>query len=292
MARLIPSVARALQVLELFLGEQVSFSVPEMVARLGLPRSTTHELVHALVSMGYLTPLQNHPARFGLGLRVFELGSAYLANMDLAREGTRVARSLVAECDETTQLAVLEGCEVLYIAIVQSSHMVRLVSSVGRRLPAHLTAGGKALLSRLSDEEVVARYGGSKSLPGMTPNSITSMDRLLEELAAVRARGLAFDNCESNSDVRCVAAPVFNSEGNVVAAISISTPIMRVTAPKMLQAAELVGNGAAELSRRLGYRAGLEPSAGTPPDRSQPLRTPSPAAPLARGAARLPEASA
>jgi IclR family transcriptional regulator, KDG regulon repressor len=249
----VPAVARAVVLLELFLDGNRSLSVPEMVVRLGLPRSTTHELVSTLVSKGLLAPVQGQPGRFTLGLRIFELGGAYLAGLDLARQGAEVAEAVVAECDETTQIAVLDGCQAVYIAKVDSTRHLRLVSAVGRRLPAHLTAVGKILLSSLSDEEVVDRYGGSATLPGMTRNSITSMARLLEELAPVRARGLAFDDCESNADVRCVAAPVLDREGAVVAGISISAPITRAGEDRLAQLAKLVQRGAIDLSGRLGY---------------------------------------
>jgi len=253
--RLVPAVVRALDLLELFLDDTRSLSVPEMASRLGLPRSTTHELVQTLVFRGYMSPVEGSPNRFTLGLRALELGSAYLANIDLARECWDVARAVSAKCDETVQVALLDGNEVVYIAKADSTQRLRLVSEVGRRLPAHLTAGGKALLSRLSDEEVLARYQHAQTLPGMTSNSITSMDKLLAELRQARRRGVAFDDCESNTDVRCVAAPVCDLEGKPVVGVSISVPAVRADHRRLTELAELVLCGAADLSRRLGYRA-------------------------------------
>jgi DNA-binding IclR family transcriptional regulator len=230
-------------------------SVPELAARLGLPRSTAHDLVRTLVGRGYLRALDDQPHKFVLGLRVFELGSAYADSLDLPREGRRMAAAVSAVCDETVHVAVLDGTEVVYIAKVDSTQAVRMVSAVGRRLPAHRTAVGKMLLSGLSDGELAGRYGRPRSLASMTPNSITSLPRLRRELAVIRARGMAFDDCESNIDVRCVAAPVYDRDGHMAAALSISVPMTRMRPKRREELAALVKQGAQDLSRRLGFQA-------------------------------------
>ncbi len=229
-----------------------TWRAPRSPARLGLPRSSAHELVQTLAARGYLAPLAQQPNRYALGVRVFELGNTYAAELDLAHEGHEVARSVAAACDETVHLAVLEGTQVVYIVKVDSTYAVRMVSAVGRRLPAHCTGVGKMLLSGLSDAELAGRWDGVESLPAMTSNSITSLERLRQELADIRARGLAFDDCESNVAVRCVAAPVFDHRGEMVAALSISVPTIRMDDVRRVELAALVQNGATDLSRRLG----------------------------------------
>lgn len=248
----VPALARGLDILELFLERPCSLSVPEIAARLGLPRSTAHQLVQTLVARGYLTPLDGQPHRFRLGLRAFELGGAYSAHLDLAREGQEVAQSVASRCGETVYIATLDGTEVVYIAKVDSIHPVRLIASVGMRLPAHCTGLGKMLLAGRSDEELAALYP-SEELPGMTATSITSFSELRGVLAENRAKGLAFDNAESTPGVQCVAAPIFNRDGAMVAALSIATPAMRMSPGRQVVLAELVQAGARELSRRLGY---------------------------------------
>ena len=191
--------------------------------------------------------------RVYLGHRLLELGNAYTDNFDLIAQGRRVAESIVADCDETVQMAILEGTEVVFIAKVESSKTVRLVSRVGSRLPAHCTAVGKMLLSRLTEEEVKALYNGEDELGKMTANSIISVSRLNRELKAVRQRGLSYDDCESNIDVRCVSAPIYDFNNEMVAALSISVPITRMSLARQDELAGIVGKGAAELSRSLGY---------------------------------------
>jgi IclR family transcriptional regulator, KDG regulon repressor len=151
-------------------------------------------------------------------------------------------------------LAMLDGVEVVYLAKVDSIHAVRMVSAVGRRLPAHCTGVGKALLAALSDEELARRYGEDDAapLPAMTPSSLATVGALRATLAQVRVRGHSIDDCESNTDVRCVAAPVYDHRGTAIAAMSISVPISRTTTGWPGALADLVRDGARDLSRRLG----------------------------------------
>ena len=253
MSRKIPSIKRAFDVLELFLKGTRELSVPEIVAQLNFPRTTTYEIVNTLLACGYLTTVEGQSNRVSLGFKLFELGNVYAANVDLISEGRRVAKGLAAKCDETIQIAVRDRTEVLFIAKADCSKLVRLVSTVGSRLPAHCTGVGKMLLSSLSDEEIVGLYEDRNQLPYMTANSITSVSKLLHELEGIRRRGLAYDDCESNIDVRCVAAPVYDGKGEMVAAMSFSVPITRMSLGKQDELAGYIRKGAEELSRSLGY---------------------------------------
>jgi DNA-binding IclR family transcriptional regulator len=144
---------------------------------------------------------------------------------------------------------------VIYIARVESTHPVRMVSAVGRRLPAHCTGVGKMLLSALSEQTLSALYPKQTTLPKMTRTSISSLRRLKSELAEIRARGLAYDEAESSEDVHCVAAGVHDHTGDMVAGLSISVPITRWDDDRRRALSELATDGAARLSTSLGYRA-------------------------------------
>jgi IclR family KDG regulon transcriptional repressor len=253
MGRVVPALSRALDILELFLDRPV-LSAPDITERLDLPRTTVHELVGTLVERAYLVPVGGQPARYRLGIRLFQLGASFADQLDLAREAQDVAHDVAAACDETVHIAVLDGADVVYIAKVDSTHPVRMVSAVGRRLPAHCTAVGKVLLSGLSAEALDARYPRGQALPAMTPSSITSRSRLRAELDDVRRHGLAYDRCESNDAVQCVAAPVYDRDGGLVAAMSIAAPTMRWNDQRQREWSGLVAGGAARLSARLGHR--------------------------------------
>ncbi|MBB0243257.1 helix-turn-helix domain-containing protein [Streptomyces alkaliphilus] len=254
MGRRVPAVSRALDILELFLEGDGTLSAPEITRRLQLPRTTVHELVTTLAARGYLTPLPEQPGRYRPGVRLYQLGSRYAEQLDLATEGDRVAREVAGRCGETVHVAILEDTDVIYIAKVDSSHAVRMVSAAGRRLPAHCTAVGKMLLASLPPAELETRLSPAGPLAAMTPNSITSVPGLRTELERVRERGTAVEHRESNPDVSCVAAPVRDRSGRVVAALSVSVPMIRWSEEREAELTELTAGGAGELSARLGYR--------------------------------------
>ncbi|MER7518374.1 IclR family transcriptional regulator [Streptomyces sp. NPDC126499] len=253
MGRLVPAVTRAFDILELFLQSDDTLSAPEITRKLGLPRTTTHELLTTLAARHYLALVPEQPGRYRLGVRTHQLGSRYAEQLDLAAEGRRVAQEIAETCDETVHVAVLEDLDVIYIAKVDSTHAVRMVSAAGRRLPAHCTSVGKMLLAALPEAELDARIDG-RELAAMTPNSITDPAALRAELAAVRARGTATEHRESNPDVSCVAAPVRDGSGRVVAALSISVPVIRWSEERETELTTLAARGAADLSLRLGHR--------------------------------------
>lgn len=155
-------------------------------------------------------------------------------------------------------VAVLEDMDVIYIAKVDSSHAVRMVSATGRRLPAHCTAVGKMLLAGLPEavlEERLDANTAGRELVRMTPRSITDPDALRAALAEIRILGVAGEQQESNPDVSCVAAPVRDRSGRVVAALSVSVPVHRWTEERENELTALAVKGANELSERLGHRA-------------------------------------
>ena len=251
--RLVPAVVRALDILELFLDGR-ELSVPDITGRLGLPRTTVHELVNTLVARKYLTAVADGVGRYRLGLPLFQLGSVFAEHLDLAREARAVSEEVAGRCDETVHVAVLDGTDVVYIAKADSTYPVRLVSAVGRRVAAHCTAVGKMLLSDLDDAVLADRYPNGTPLARLTPKSITSPTKLRQHLADVREQGFAQESGESNDGVVCVAGPVRDAGGGMVAAMSISVPSPRWTDESAADLRALGLKGAGEVSARLGPR--------------------------------------
>ena len=253
MPRVVPAVIRALDILELFL-DRPQLSAREVIERLDLPRTTVHELLVTLEARSYLISVPGQPVQYRLGMPLFQLGAAFAGRLDLVREAQGVARDVAAACDEAVHVAVLDGADVIYLVKVDSTHPVRMVSAVGRRLPAHCTAVGKILLSSL-DQAGLDAVLTKGALPGMTPDSITDPDRLRAHLERVRAEGVAVDIGESDSAMRCVAAAIRDHTGATIAAMSVSAPIIRWTPQAHVEWTGLVREGAAALSARMGYRA-------------------------------------
>jgi IclR family transcriptional regulator, KDG regulon repressor len=276
MGSMVPALSRGLDVLELFLGGNRELSAPDVVARLGLPRTTAYELMQTLAARGYLEPVPGARGVFRLGLRTFELGSAFAEGIDLVREARSTVLQVTKVTGETSHAAVLSGTEVFYVARAESPHAVRTVSAVGHRLPAHATGVGKALLGALTEEEVRARYAGG-GLARLTKRTITSLSALEDELRRIRASGLAWDNCESNEDVCCAAVAVYDGNG-AAAALSVSVPITRWSPAAAVRYARVVREQADTLSARLGaLPARPEPDF----DRAIALNPPGPGGPAA-----------
>lgn len=249
-----PALRRGLDILELFLERPDALRVPEITEALGIPRASVHELVGALVERGYLRPAPESSSRFVLGVKAFQLGGAYERGLDLVASGRAAARRVAAECGETVQMVIRDGSHVIYVAKIDSTHSIRMVSHVGGRLPAWCTAVGKVMLAALPTDELDALFPDDSALIPMTARSITTRKRLLRELETTRARGWGRESGESNDDVTCVAAPVYDRRGACVAAISISVPNMRWDAAGEPEFVRLIVRGAKELSRELGWQ--------------------------------------
>ena len=244
---------KTFSILEILLQHGSSMHMTEISKKLDLYPSTTHRILDTLKHWGYIEQ-DPHTQKYQLGLKALELGMAKLHQMDLAREATPYLKELVKQCNETVHLGVLEGGEVLYLAKEESSQTIRMISYVGRRAPLHCTALGKVLLTYLSIEER-KKILGEKVLPRLTENTITDKMELEKELGKVREQGFALDREENEKDVCCVAAPIRNYQGEVMAALSISSPIFRIdkNAQNNLKVALL--KTSENISKRLGYNS-------------------------------------
>jgi len=247
--RSVGAVDRACGILDLVARATEPPRISAIALRLGIPRNTTYELINTLCRQSFLEV--GVDGRVRLGFRVFELGGAYAQSLDLIREARLVAHEVAMSCNETCHVARLEGREVVYLVKEEGNQLVRMASAVGRRLPAHGTGVGKMLLAHLRRTELLRRLSGVQ-LERMTPNTIARSNELIAELDLIAARGYATDKEESTPGVRCVAAPVRNDRGEVVAAMSISVPAARMGSRRQGELAAVVMDAAAQLSRRLG----------------------------------------
>ncbi len=186
-----------------------------------LSNSTTFRL---LASLAYHNLVQRNEesGRYSLGLACLYLARAYLLSSDLRREALPELEKLRDETTETVHLAVMDQMEVVYLEKLEGLHAVGLMSSrVGGRSPAHSTGLGKVLLAYAPVELVQAHYD-AKTLERYSDRTITRLDELLEHLSEVRRQGYALDLGEHETEIRCIAAPVHDLRGEVVAAISVS----------------------------------------------------------------------
>jgi IclR family KDG regulon transcriptional repressor len=247
----VKSVLRAVRILESFDREE-GMTVTEISRRLGLPKSSVHDILSTLVMEGILEKDSDN-SRYHLGLKLFELGDKARSSLEIRKVATPFLKSLNSELDETVHLTVLDEGEVLYIECFESTKRLRTYSVIGVRAPLHCTAVGKAIMAFLPIEEV-EKIIQKKGLEKFTENTIVDKEKLLDELERIRKRGYAVDNMEHEEHVRCVGAPVFNYDGRGVASISISGPSQRVTEEMVPEIAKMVISTTREISKRLGYK--------------------------------------
>ncbi|MHC2995608.1 MAG: IclR family transcriptional regulator [Candidatus Atribacteria bacterium] len=242
---------KTFSILEILLQHGSAMNMTEISEKLGLYPSTIHRILDTLRHWGYVEQEPNNQ-KYQLGLKVLELGMAKLHQMDLVREATPYLKDLVNQCNETVHLGVLEEGEVLYLAKEESSQTIRMVSYVGRRAPIHCTALGKVLLAYLSEEKRKDILD-KKGLPSLTEKTITNKKELEKELCKVREQGFALDRGEFEKGVRCLAAPIRDYQGKVIAAISISGPAFRIDVNKQNHLKEVLIKISKKISKRLGY---------------------------------------
>jgi DNA-binding IclR family transcriptional regulator len=250
----VPAVDRAIELLQALARAGKPLTLSELSELTATSRSTAYNILATLQAHGFV----EKNARFktyGLGLALFELGHAYIAQVNLIPAFRECARRLVEECAETVKLVVLDGRDVVYLATQEGPQSVRLAALVGTRLPAHVTAVGKVLLAQFSDEEIVRRYADYIFLP-RTPNSINNFTKLQEELRFARQHGYAYDHEESAQGVNCVAAPIYDHTGEVVAAMSVGVPNHRMTPTRLDELTQRLLPYAHQLSRTLGWVEG------------------------------------
>jgi DNA-binding IclR family transcriptional regulator len=252
----IQTVANALRLLEEFEGEE-ELGVTELSRRLVLHKNNVFRLLATLEQRGYIEQRSEND-RYGLGVRCLALAQAYSGSHDLLRRGRPILRELSRTTGESAHLGLLKGRLVVHVDGVASGQLVATASRVGQSLPVHGTALGKVLLG-CSSEEVRKAYDheiDGEELPRLTDQTIVDRDKFFEHVRSVAVRGFALDLEECEDGLTCAAAPVYDPEGRVVPAISVSGPAFRLDEERLrLQVVPSAIQAAEHLSRDLGFGA-------------------------------------
>lgn len=244
----VKSADRTLDVLESLAGGGATLA--ELAARLDIPKSSLHSILRTLEHRGWVETDSSRSIH-SLGMSALLIGSSYVDQDPTVIRTSDIMDRLAADTGETIHLARLELPDVVYLAKRESAHPLRMFSAIGRRLPAHATALGKAALAELPDDTVRAILPAI--LPGATSRTITARDELIEHLAEVRRVGYAVDDEEAGVGMRCFAICLpFQSPSKD--AISCSVPIARLDDAKEHAIVELLHSARDELSRQFGHR--------------------------------------
>lgn len=232
------------------LAELGEATLTEVARRAGLSASTTYRLLETLRQQGY-AEWDERSGLFRVGLRAYQVGAAFSARNSLLGAAQLELPGLVAALNETVNLAALRGRQAVYVYQAEASQLMRMFTQVGAVAPLHCSGVGKVLMAGQPEEEVRA-YLGEGPFPAYTPHSLTTLPAYLEELARVRQQHYALDDEERELGVRCVAVPVQDAGGAVVAAVSVSAPAARLPAEAVPDLARRVQEVAGRISARLG----------------------------------------
>jgi len=244
-----PAAAKTVQILEALVELDKPVTLQDLIEYTDLPKSSVYVILATLESLRYVE--RDTTKMFRLGPKAIQIGAAAIQKTNLSQHFHQIARRIVEECGETVQLAILDQTEVIYIAREDGTRQVQLVSNVGRRLPAHATGLGKALLATLPNGDIDALYAG-RQLPILTAHTIKTLDQLKEELDRVRELGYAHDNQESSEGLQCLAAPIYDYTGHAVAAISVSFLTVRASPEHFQCILDSVKRAARDISERMG----------------------------------------
>src|SRR6056297_13788 len=215
----VKGLARALSILEVLLHRSSPISITQLSQQLGIFPSTVHRMIDTLKYWGFVEQIP-YTQEYRLGLKVVELGMAKLYQLNLFNEAIPFLKQIAEQFDETVNLGVLDQGEVVYLDKVESTRIVKAVLYPGRRAPFHCTAIGKVLMA-FQPKSIRSKYTKEKKLTRYNQHTITDPELLENELMKIRESGYALDNGEQIEEVHCVAVPIFNLHGIVIAAISI-----------------------------------------------------------------------
>jgi len=213
-------------------------------------KSTSYRLLVHLEGAGYL--VRDSQGAYFLGPRLVKLGSGITYQSTIRRIGRPTLEELRRVTEETVNLAVLDGPSILYIDVLESPHLFRMVSEIGMRRALHCTGLGKAILA-WQPSEVREQILRGMQLERFTEHTIVRKSDLTAELGRIQRRGYALDNEEAQRGARCLAAPIFDSQRAVIAGISVSGPLTRMTRKRIAEIAKAIKESAAEISRNLGH---------------------------------------
>lgn len=247
------AVGRALSILEMVAESGQGLTNSDISRKLGIPKSSASYILRVLERRNYLR--RNPDGRYRLGLKLLSLTEGAMTHLDVREAAAPALADFLKKSKlPEVHLAVLDNGRAVYIEKLETeSSFIRMDIWVGHRLPVHTTAIGKVLVSYLP-EDVIVKILETRGMERRTRRSITTVPKFLRETERVRRFGFAVDDEENSEGVRCIAAPIFDAKGQVIAALGTSSVVLHISERNMPKIAELVKFSAARVSRELGYR--------------------------------------
>jgi len=243
-------IKKAFSILELFLDHGDELALEDISRLSGLNKPTARRIALALVECGYLRqPVKR--GKYSLGMKFLDFSGNIKMHNSIIRVAAPHLMQLKEQVNESVTMAIWDGKNTALCQSFLADHPLKVVPDEGSRLVLHATSVGKAAIAELSDEELHMYVGDN--LRRFTPNTITDINDLKKHLIIVRQEGVAFDDEEYNLGIRGIGAALKNGDGDVVGAISILGPSVRLTRARLRECVPVIKNYALEISRELGY---------------------------------------
>lgn len=247
-------VGKVIQILERLDQAPGGLLLREIVTSTSINKSTAYRFLSHLETVGYV--FRDPSGYYIIGPKLAKLGTGLTYQATLCRSSADILERIREETGETVNLAVLDHSEILYLSVFESLHTFRMVSEVGARRPMHCTALGKAILAYLPPAQQ-RKIMANVHFERLTPQTICTVDGLNEELLKVHRRGFALDDEEAVAGARCIAVPVLNRDHKVIAGISVSGPVVRVTKRHVQEFAAKLRAAADAIAQRLSVPSEL-----------------------------------
>lgn len=244
-------IDRTLDIIELLSTEQTGIGVTEISKRTNLHKTTVHRILSSLCSRNYVEKSKN--GEYKIGLKLIEIAGCHINELELQTEARPYLLELSSKYNLTSHLGVLDGLDVVYIEKLETYTHMRLYNQIGFRTPAYCSSLGKCLLSSLSEQEL-DEIMVNCTFERFTANTICDINSLKNHLRNIRIQKWAMDNQEQIIGQRCIAAPIYDYRGDVIAAVSGSGNLEQLPDEKITAIADYIVNIAIEISKKLGYR--------------------------------------
>lgn len=248
--KLINSLARGAKILRLLGAAETPVGVTEVAERLKVDPSTAYRLLVTLEAAG-LVQQDPDSKKYSIGYGILEIAFALLRRLSVAQLADSHLRSIAALTGESTHVAVLDGPRAVFVGRQSGAGILRVETTIGSSEPAYCTAVGKALLADSSEPDLRRLF--AEPMIRYTPQTITTIDGLMAELERIRRNGYAYDDEELHSGVRCVAAPIRDHRGRIVAAFGLSMPATRLTREDLPGIVDHITRAAESVSSQLGH---------------------------------------
>jgi len=250
------SLTRALTLLERLSESPKGLQLTDLSYQLGMPAATVHRLLTTFEELNFVEQDPEQGLWF-VGLKTFTVGNAFLNRRNYVAIARPHMHSLVEQCGETVNLGVIDDGEVVFISQVESQEVMRMIVKLGSRSPIHASGVGKAMLANMPRQRV-SKILERRGLTRYTDHSIDNPALLRDELEQIRQQGYALDDEEHAVGLRCVAAAIFDENGQALAAISLSGPKARMVDDRLGELGQAIKQTADEITQALGgYRPGL-----------------------------------